>query len=438
MGEYKYKIEFELEQQTPMLHFQHDQKGATLRASEVKPKLDKFLLKILEKFGLENEAKNQNDEKDKKDKKDSIVPNTWLVGNGEHPALNYKMQIVASGESRKSKDIEDFIYDKIYNTKRTREKYELIVPKSFFGNMVDLRNGKNEEDKKNLVRKAFKELVLYKSSIKITIICFNNELLNFIDMHICSFFLINNFGTRQNKGFGSFKIIKKDKKEYCYNIEEEIKKGFDKTFFVIKKCSDTPLNDICKIYQYMKTGVNFKNTYFRAYIYQYFHCKNIGNEKAWMKKTGIAPITGKEKNISKHEHIESKNDFKYVRAMLGLCDRLSYINKVVNGKMDKYSEKTNVIISDKQNDIMRFASPIYFKVIDKKIYILPLEVNPVMYNKDFCFSSNKNSETIKTPKFFDTVDFVDEFFKKYNEENKKNKYEIEKIKVGDEKKCLNI
>ena len=34
MGEYKYKIEFELEQQTPMLHFQHDQTGATLRASE--------------------------------------------------------------------------------------------------------------------------------------------------------------------------------------------------------------------------------------------------------------------------------------------------------------------------------------------------------------------------------------------------------------------
>ena len=40
----KYIIRRELEQQTPIIHFQHDQKGATLRATEVKPKLDRFIL----------------------------------------------------------------------------------------------------------------------------------------------------------------------------------------------------------------------------------------------------------------------------------------------------------------------------------------------------------------------------------------------------------
>ena len=38
-----YKLEFTLKQHTPIIHFQHDQDGATLRASEVKPKLDRFI-----------------------------------------------------------------------------------------------------------------------------------------------------------------------------------------------------------------------------------------------------------------------------------------------------------------------------------------------------------------------------------------------------------
>lgn len=39
-----------LEQQTPIVHFQHDQKGAMLRATEVKPKFDKLIIdKVLER-----------------------------------------------------------------------------------------------------------------------------------------------------------------------------------------------------------------------------------------------------------------------------------------------------------------------------------------------------------------------------------------------------
>ncbi len=39
-----YKLEVTLKQHTPLIHFQHDQEGATLRASEVKPKLDRFII----------------------------------------------------------------------------------------------------------------------------------------------------------------------------------------------------------------------------------------------------------------------------------------------------------------------------------------------------------------------------------------------------------
>ena len=69
-----YKLSFTLKQHTPIIHFQHEQEGATLRATEVKPKLDRFIIDKLKQDGKE-------------------VPKEWLVGKGDHPALNYKMKI---------------------------------------------------------------------------------------------------------------------------------------------------------------------------------------------------------------------------------------------------------------------------------------------------------------------------------------------------------
>jgi hypothetical protein len=36
------KLIVKLEQHTPLIHFQHTQDGATLRATEFKPRFDKF------------------------------------------------------------------------------------------------------------------------------------------------------------------------------------------------------------------------------------------------------------------------------------------------------------------------------------------------------------------------------------------------------------
>jgi len=49
-----FKLTFKLKQNTPLIHFHHDQHGATLRATELKPKLDRFLNKKFkkEKIGL--------------------------------------------------------------------------------------------------------------------------------------------------------------------------------------------------------------------------------------------------------------------------------------------------------------------------------------------------------------------------------------------------
>ena len=44
-----FRREYTLLAQTPMIHFQHDQSGAALRPSEVKPKFDRYLRKLYEK-----------------------------------------------------------------------------------------------------------------------------------------------------------------------------------------------------------------------------------------------------------------------------------------------------------------------------------------------------------------------------------------------------
>jgi len=465
MGEYKYKIEFELEQQTPMLHFQHDQKGATLRVSEVKPKLDKFLLKILGK-GDYDEGKKIAKEKDEEISKEKNGKATWLVGNGEHPALNYKMQIVASGEPEISKDIKSFIKSK---------NFQSSIPKSFFGNMVDLSKVENVEDKKKLVKNYFKETVLYKSSnnphIKITIICFNNRLLKRIEKCICSFFLIHNFGTRQNKGFGSFKIMNKNekwdrlymkyfyKKYYCINYNKEVKN------------ENEMLNDINVIYGLMKSGFNFTklknkrnelvspNDYYKGFIFQYMHNiygnynNSVDNDKAFMKSN----ILEEQKKNN-----ENNENFRFVRALLGLNDiyKFKNVNVIVKCKNKNEDENKN----KNKNEVDRFSSPILFKPHGNKLYIFPGNIHEEMFSHKFNFSKedkkNINNKDLITPskEEFNLTDFIDAFCEYYNEEDEikkiksdKNirlleecennnikktidkKLKIEKIKVGDEK-----
>ena len=87
-----HKLEIKLKQHTPMIHFQHDQEGATLRASEVKPKLDRF---ILTRLGNGDYKKGCEEAKSK----------GWLVGKGDHNALDYKMRIVSTDFSPVSIDI---------------------------------------------------------------------------------------------------------------------------------------------------------------------------------------------------------------------------------------------------------------------------------------------------------------------------------------------
>ena len=114
-----YQLNFTLKQHTPIIHFQHDQDGATLRATEVKPKLDRF---IIEQLGKESDASLTDSNEIYLKGKEVANQNGWLIDK-DKGALNYKMRIESVEPSLLHK-IE--VYDKLEITTQ-------IAP--FFGNM---------------------------------------------------------------------------------------------------------------------------------------------------------------------------------------------------------------------------------------------------------------------------------------------------------------
>ena len=144
----KFKISFTLKQHTPLIHFQANQSGATLRATELKPKFDKFLLE-----------KNPN------------LPKK-TNSNGYY-SLEYKVKIEPN-----------------------ISQSEVIAGRNplFFGNMGD------GDDK---------EFKTHNKEFEIEFFSFKSEIIEAIKENFEAFLANTNFGTRQSKGFGSFYITDK-------------------------------------------------------------------------------------------------------------------------------------------------------------------------------------------------------------------------------------
>lgn len=167
-----------LKQHTPLIHFQHDQYGATLRASEVKPKLDKFLLREL--GGDKGYEEGFKIAKEK----------GWLVekkGKHPHPALDYKMRIISDEDSR-IPDVHLRV-NRNRESKWTTEDFPLLL-----ANM----GGRDTSD----------ELMNFSMSkeVKVHLLMKDDALYEKLKELIPKFIATTNFGQRSNKGFGSFTV----------------------------------------------------------------------------------------------------------------------------------------------------------------------------------------------------------------------------------------
>ena len=229
-----------LKQHTPLIHFQHDQEGATLRASEVKPKLDRFILSRLGdgdyQAGIEQARANG-----------------WLVGKGEHPALNYKLKIESS-------DVQ--IWELSRKTERTNKRTGKPVFEQmpmFFGNMH------NSNDTSFVPKK----MVFTSSPITLSFLSTNKDIIDKINIYICKFFLLNNFGTRQSKGFGSFYP------EGALLNSSSIN-NFARYKWDVGDCKVWSLDAFYNLffaidmfYKTLRSGINQNGVYFKSLMYYY-------------------------------------------------------------------------------------------------------------------------------------------------------------------------
>jgi hypothetical protein len=258
-----YKLEFTLKQHTPLIHFQHEQEGATLRATEVKPKLDKF---IIEKQGGWKE-----------------IPTGWRIGkeNAQHEALDYRLRIIVPSNVNLMWFPED-------------NKIPLTFP-CFFATMGDENKDKYK-------------LCCSDTPIKLEINALNDDLREEILKNICSFFMTHTFGTRQSKGFGFFYPQKEslafhDTDYYqtptsTYSFSIDLNQNDN--FWEIKRCV---FESIDLFYRLLRSGLNRKkgarfisktingrneqisnrgtNYYCKPVIFQYLRSKST----QWDKKT---------------------------------------------------------------------------------------------------------------------------------------------------------
>jgi hypothetical protein len=356
-----FAITLRLQQHSPLIHFQHDQAGATLRATELKPKLDKYLItevfkdfQVYKKFLVEHDKKKY--EKLKGQEKEKYEKDI-------HKALDCKIKIMADPGKVDKKTISIITMDK------TGVRYPLQTLELF---------------------------------------SFHTGLLEKIKEIVDDFFILHNFGLRQSKGFG------------CFTTGDTTQARFEKTalakypvFYRKKAAGQDIYSEIDTDYKILKSGINHKK-YIKSKLFRYMcEKKQIDWEKRKIKETlksGYKDVFNSlmyrtdagYNRIAKCEPGKKEQDYRYIRALLGLAE---------HNEFRTWKGKIQINIKDNQDEIERFQSPLRFKVFNQNIYILPNEIPDAMFNREFDFLlDNKDLLfTLTTPQKnqFDMVEFLD-------------------------------
>ena len=358
--------EYKLVQHTPLIHFQHSEPHACLRATEVKPKLDRFLIEQLEKDDRFGDGRWKK----------------WFVGDGSQQSFDYMMRITPNSEQ----------VDRTQSIERAIARAEHRPPnaslheihKNYFGNMS---SGNNIQD---TIRETFKESLFYKDGLTLTIRCFIPELLTFIDEHIRGFFMMHNFGTRQRKGFGSFTVD--------ISTKPNEPKGFD---LVGKYCSnayyckldndvnaDALLDAVWVISAFLRSGFNRgEGNYVRGFVFRYFQREKnpLANDKAFVKQQVLRNVYN-EATRGEHLHPYGNNvRYRYVRGLLGTNENSRFC-RAPNAHTPVYD-----IYTHSAEGIERFPSPLLFKPIGKFVFILPQKMPDEIFGSEF-YILEKNQE----------------------------------------------
>ena len=344
------EITVKLKQHTPIFHFQHDQKGAALRATELKPKLDEYL------------------------------------GKNKEERIPYQLKI------------------------KPLERYERKEPhKLYFGNQGD---------------NVKKQTLFHAQGVELTInTYFDEKLLKKIKEKLPICFALENFGTRQNKGFGSFypddSYNNEKNKEWFKDIETVLKQCSKPVYYFDVK-EGNPLDYINALYKAMKSGINEtfgkkeSKAYLKSLLWQYLNKgRTKGNYITWEKRFMKQALSGR---IIK--------DSQYFKALLGICEEYPF-RKANNARMDNdygdirtFNLRYDAKFKISSSEIDRFKSPITFKPIGKRVYIIledTYESEGInLKGSSFHFECGDKEGDLKVPDKFSLKNFMDFVMAKVN------------------------
>lgn len=375
-----FQLTFTLQQHTPIIHFQHDQAGATLRATELKPKLDRFIMEHLTGQGGANALKAFSQALKERIRNDrgenelnqnfNPVWKRWVIGGGksEHVALNFKIRI-------------------------------------------------SDQDTRPLSRRSFGDVKLItdvlpdkrgvsSNSIGVTITSLDTELLSTIDLLLPRFFLRESFGNRQNKGFGSFfherhedwNVVKQDLLNSgvpCYVFEKGISTSGRETRF----SNFYPV--VSEKWKILKSGINLpiragnQTAYTKSMLFRYLCSNGLRWDKRWMKQRLDAMVSRKvlpADLLGNHPPSEcrSGNEAEYDgnrypnrwlddesaaqayvfgRAMLGLPEHVEF--RAHGGYIYQ-------VIVRNTDGIERFQAPVRFKIFGEKLFAIAENPNAML------------------------------------------------------------
>lgn len=373
-----------LTQMTPLIHFQYEQEGATLRASEFKPKLDRFLCDF---------AFSPDEAKPLFVGYSSAKPNQKCK-----PAFDYRLTI------------------------RAKDTRMVDIPKSTPYFTIDSVPYKGS----------------LSSSVELYFRSYYTELIAQIKKWLPRFLAVHNFGFRQDKGFGSFWVTNSNSierfggvlKNVLYDEPSEVgqaRKPHEKSKFLpfpedrmfalkIARTEGTlnrnegnrtwidALNVVQSFHKRLKSGLNIYGPgrvqlhYARAFsMKDYLSGKGYGNDKKAVKQfllREVTPAAG-----------DTPSNYRYIRGLLGLADHFDWGGRNISIQHD---------VGEEEPAIARFATPILYKVLlfdgDAYIVILPQKLPDAITDKPFEFRYH-GSISFKTPSpgEFDIVTLLNGF-----------------------------
>jgi len=395
------ELTVKLKQHTPIIHFQWDQIGATLRATELKPKLNRYI-----------------------DKLSSYYNGSILSSVNKLPEGNNQYRLTISRP-----EIKETIIPKILDKKTIKSgAYDSIEP-------LNSNPDNKQKLNKSLYFGDIKAMIEYKDDITLTFQSFDKKMLTKVYLALPIMLAMDNFGSRQNKGFGSFYINGFTKMPDGFNalcktdflkIEDIYKNHITNNVYSFECKGDyiETFKRIFYFYNTLKAGINEDfsrkdpTKYSKSLLWRYIKQtkKNLVWEKRVMKQHLIgdtlpSPLT---------------SDYQFIRVLLGLSPTYEFKSTSyarmdadysdsrtlsINSKVRFYVEDTE---PDKEKKIERTTSPLAFKPIKTnsgyKVYIIlkPELITGIATHK-FSFKNESSGWQIEMqpPASFDLKAFMD-------------------------------